>query len=547
MKFTESTEITCDILIIGGGGAALRAAIEADEMGAKVAVVSKSRIGYGNNTIISYGVFAATGWGDQKDVHQVHVEDTIKGGRWLNDQALVSLAVKESTSQVDFLEKCGVQFNKKEGQLTLHHTPGHTNPRHISTIQRGGRGLILPLKEYAEKTGIKLYDQIFITRLFTADNRILGATGFSNDGKFMAFFAKTVILATGGYAHVYQKTNNAVGITGDGHVLARDLGVSLKDMEFVQFYPTSLGKTGGRMVLYEAVVANLGAKIKNSGGENVLEKYGMTERIQMTRDRVTRAVMQEIIAGRDIDGGMVLDLSPVDPISRLKPLLPESWTEDQTELIVAPTTHFCMGGILVDKNLETSVSGLFGAGEICAGVHGANRLGGNALTEVFALGGVAGRNAVSSSKKVELRPIEADALNKEKKRLTSLFQEGSLSLKSVRDSLRETMWFKGGIVRHGEELSQALREIKKLKNDCPKITVRTLEDLVGALELANLLELSHIICRSALMRTESRGAHFRRDFPAEDNQQWLKNIIVRSNGEDNGLEAVSLPMESVPE
>ena len=542
MNITKTIQVTCDVLIIGGGGAALRAAIEAEELGAKVAVVSKSKIGYGNNTIISAGIFAATGWGDAKDDHQVHLKDTVKGGRWLNDQALVSLAVKESTAQVPFLEKCGVQFYKKDGALRLGHTPGHTNPRHISTVQRDGRGLILPLREYAENCYIDLHDQVFITCLFVENNRILGAAGISNDGKFLVFKAKTVILATGGYAHVYQKTNNAIGITGDGHVLAKNIGVPLKDMEFVQFYPTSLGKSGGRTLLYEAIVATLGAKIKNAQGEDILAKHGMTERIQMTRDRVTRAVMEEILAGRDVEGGVVLDLSPVNPIQKLKPLLPESWSTEQTELIVAPTTHFCMGGIVVDNNLETTVNGLYGAGEICAGVHGANRLGGNALAEVFALGGVAARNAVAASKNMEFPEIPTEQLHAEKDRLNYCFRKGTYPQKEVRDTLRETMWYKAGIIRNGKELKQALDEIERLKEQSREVSVRSPEGLMSFLELTNMLTLSETICQTACMRTESRGAHFRSDYPAEDNDNWLKNIVVHADK----TETLPISMEKVP-
>ncbi len=545
MKSHSDEPTSCDVLIIGGGGASLRAGIEAKELGADVAIVSKSRIGYGNNTIISAGIFAATGWGTSEDGTDVHMKDTVFGGCFLNDQKLVSIAAEEATAQVPFLEKCGVVYSRKEGVLRLGHTPGHTYPRHLSTVQRGGRGLMLPLKDYAEKIGIRFYDQIFISRLFAENNQIQGAGGFSADGQFHAFSAKTVILATGGFGRIYQKTNNAAGITGDGHVLASDLGIPLKDMEFIQFYPTSLGKSGGHTLLYEAIVATLGAKLRNSQGIDILEKHGMKESIAMTRDRVTRAVMTEILDGLGVDGGVVLDLSSVPTPTHLKPFLPESWTEKQTKMIVAPTTHFCMGGIEVNARLETSISGLFATGEICGGVHGANRLGGNALAEVFAMGGVAGRNAAGLAKKINASQIPTGNLQAEADRLESSLKTGPYDLQAVRNQLKETMWFKVGILRRGADLTEALNTVDELSKMAGEIAVASPKELMRLLELRNMLLLSRIICQGALLRTESRGAHYRIDFPVEDNRNWLRNTVAKKKGESLSFEFVPGAMDYV--
>ncbi|NQU65882.1 MAG: FAD-binding protein [SAR324 cluster bacterium] len=537
--------ISCDVLIIGGGGAGLRAAIEAKELGADVAVVSKSRIGYGNNTIISAGIMAATGWGEAEDGHDVHVKDTVLGGRYLNDQKLVAVTAAEATAQATFLEKCGVAFAQKDGMLQVEHIPGHSYPRHLSTAQKGGRGLILPLIASAEKIGVRCYDQVFISKLFADNNQIKGAGGFSKDGQFLSFAAKSVILATGGFAQLYQKTDNAQGITGTGHILAHDLGITLKDMEFVQFYPTSLGRSGSRILLYEIIVTRFGGKIRNSEGADILEKHGMKERIQKTRDRVTRAIITEMRDGFGVDGGVILDLSPVTPLSKLKPFLPESWTEDQTKLIVSPTTHFCMGGIQVDPRLETAITGLYGAGEICGGVHGANRLGGNALAEVFALGGVAGRNAAGWAGKTEPAHISAAVLQTECDRLASFYQNGQFDAPEIRNKLKETMWRQVGIIRRGKELTEALHTIEELKQMAMDITVQSPQELMQFLELQNMLVLSQMVCQAALQRTESRGAHYRSDFPAEDNRNWLCNIVIKKKETSMELACVPVSMDYV--
>lgn len=545
MQFSEVNTVSCDVLIVGGGGASLRAAIEAKEMGADVVVVSKSKVGYGNNTIISAGIFAASGLGDPEDKYGVHLKDTVAGGCFLNDQKLVAVAVREVQAQVDFLERCGVQFVKKEGKLKLSYTPGHTFKRHVNVTKGGGKGLILPLRAYAEKAGIRFFNQVFVTKLLINADTIQGATGITADGSFFVFKAKCLILATGGFGQVYKMTNNAAGITGDGHLLAFEAGVPFKDMEFVQFYPTNLGKNGKKIVLYEFIVGKLGGILRNVRGENILDKHGMNEPRAMTRDKVARAIMHEITAGLDVEGGVMLDLSSILSKSRLKALLPVSWTEDQQEIIVTPTTHFCMGGIVVNDKMETYIPGLFGAGEICAGVHGANRLGGNALAEVFALGSVAGRNAAVLAKELEQPEVSKKSWSIEQARLTLLAGKKGCSQKRVREALKELMWYKAGIVRNQKNLMEALERIEELKEMSSRVPAQAPTQLMKYLELSNMLAISEIVCRAALLRTESRGAHYRIDYPKEDNSNWLKNIIVRKSDQKVDLEAVPVSMEFI--
>jgi fumarate reductase (CoM/CoB) subunit A len=540
MQFLDFKSISCDILVIGGGGAGLRAAIAARERGADVLVVSKTRVGYGNNTFISKAGFAAAGWGDAGDDYTLHVRDTVIGGRFLNDQKLVSLMAREAGRQVRFLEECGVNLRKREGKILLGRTPGHSFPRGIGTEHALGRELILPLRERARRIGVRFADRVFITRLFSSDNRITAASGFSEEGDFISFAVRCVILATGGYAQVYCNTDNVAGITGDGHALAYELGLHLKDIEFVQFYPTATGRFGKRILLYEVFVHYAGAQLKNARGENIVIKHGLDDPKTMTRDRLTRAVSVEIDGGLGVDNGVILDLSPVQEkhLKGLRSFLPSKWTADRKEIIVAPTTHFCMGGVVINERSETAIAGLYAAGEICAGVHGANRLGGNALAEVFALGGVAGRNAAAMAEEIEQPEVPKREIAEEKKRLEFSPSETGEDIETLSRSLKEVMWEKAGVVREAPALGEALRRIEELRSlslNSPKVHAR---ELRRYLELQNMLLMSEMICRAALMRTESRGSHYRTDYPEEDNINWLKNITLSQEGKKMALRSV---------
>jgi len=299
MSLTSSEIFSCDVLVIGGGGAGLRAAIEARERGVDVIVVSKSRVGYGNNTFISKGTFAvATGWQDSRDNPAVHMKDSVIGGCFINDQRLLKAVTQKAADQIAFLEKCGVNFFKRQGNIRLTHTPGHSYSRHVRGEHQTGRDFTLPLREYANRIGIRFAERIFITKIFTLRDRIAAATGITQDGRFLTFVATCMILATGGFAQVYLHNNNAAGMTGDGQALAFELGIPLRDMEFVQFYPTSLGALGRRLFLYEAFVFQAGAMIRNAQGDDIIAKYGLKDPMAMTRDRLTRAIMQRMFQSK---------------------------------------------------------------------------------------------------------------------------------------------------------------------------------------------------------------------------------------------------------
>jgi len=529
MSLNVVERISCDLLVIGGGGAGLIAAITAKKMGADVTIVSKSRVGYGNNTFISKASIAVALENTEiNDNTEIHIEDSLISGRFINDLNMLKKVMQKAESTVDYLEECGVPFHRQDSDLLVRQTPGHRHPRNISTQKMIGSELILPLRKCALNSGVRFIDNVFITRLFARDGRFSGAFGFSEGGQFWAFISKCCVLATGGYAQVYSRTNNAPRITGDGQVLALRLGIPLKDTEFIQFYPTALGANGRRILLYEKFMFHTGVVLRNSAGEDILAKHGLVDPLEVTRDRLSRALKKEISDGNDINGGLAMDFRQAsqEKLGRLSHLLPAGWSPYTNMLIVAPTTHFCMGGIAVNANGQTEIAGLFAAGEVCAGVHGANRLGGNALTEVFVMGDVVGKNAVSLAKNMLLPFWSENEYESEKIRLAAMFSNGTQNHKKVRHKLKKLMWDKAGVIREGRALSEALIEIEEIKSDISTLQIKTYKDLMKSIELENLTIMSEIVCRAALLRTESRGAHYRSDFPVENNK-WFKNIVVR--------------------
>jgi succinate dehydrogenase/fumarate reductase flavoprotein subunit len=547
MSFRDVKTARCDVLIVGGGGAGLRAAIQAAEAGVAVTLASKSRVGYGNNTYISKGTFAAaTGWRDSRDNKDAHLSDSLIGGRFINDQALLRRVTQEASDQIEFLQRCGVRFSERGGRIRIMHTPGHSYPRHVRTQDRSGRDFMIPLRAYAERIGVRLIDRVYITRLLRSEGRIAGATGITHDGIFLTLTANCIVLATGGFAQVYLHNNNASGMTGDGQALAFELGVPLKDMEFVQFYPTALGALGSRLLLYEAVIFQAGAVLRNARGDDIIEKYGLNDPMAMTRDRLTRAVMREISEGRGIEGGVIIDLSTVkeEELADIRHLLPHLNTPGRMELVVSPTAHFCMGGIGINEQAETVVPGLLAAGEVCAGVHGANRLGGNALTEVFAMGGVAGERAAKKARESDQPDLPEREILAERERLESLVSAGGEGLGGLRRDLRDVMWQQAGIIRDKEGLEGAVESMQELAARLKKVRIQDYRELTRYLEFEHMVLLSEMVCRAALLRTESRGAHYRSDYPEEDNDRWLKNILIRRRGSEISLEAVPVPMST---
>ena len=544
MLMHRQESLYCDVLIIGSGGAGLRSAIAARMKNADVILISKTRIGPCSNTYISKAVIASTGWGSKDDDENSHIADTVKGGRFLNDQFMVAKVAERAHSEITFLEDCGVNFDVKAGIPQVIKIPGHQYSRHVYGVNWKGSDLIIPLKRKAKQIGVRFVEQVFVTRLFAAENRICGASGITSDGGFISINAKVIVLATGGYGQIYLNTNNVPGITGDGQALAYNIGIPLKDMEFVQFYPTAMGKHGSRLILYEKMLAQPGVVLINGQGEKILQHHGIADPTKVTRDQLAQLITEEITKENPpSEQGVFMDMEKLSEktAKQLTTLLPSKWWKGQKVFKVTPTAHFCMGGIATNRYGETSLKGLFAVGESTAGVHGANRLGGNALAEIFTMGSWVGDLAVKRS--IDLGPASEpkNDFKKERSRLEGVYSENGSSVKQLINELKLLMWSKAGVIRQERDLVQALEH---LRMPLPRVAVSNSATLIKLLEFQNMRSVATMVCQAALERTESRGSHFRSDYPEEDNNNWIKNIVLRKNNSDTyvGTTPVSLDL-----
>ena len=539
MSFNTESRTKCDVLIIGGGGAGLRAAIAAANEGADVLMVSKARIGFATNTYLSKAVIASSGWGDPEDGSGIHGEDPLSGGRFLNDPRMVAQFTEKIQKESQKLMDWGVTFNCDEnGSPVVIKIPGHTHARHLAGKNWKGSDLVLPLRRKAAEVGVRFLEKAFVTAVIKTGNRVCGATAITAKGEFLSLEAGSVVLTTGGFGQVFLNTNNAPGITGDGHVLALETGVALQDMEFVQFYPTALGNRGSRLFLYERLLMHGGVSVKNSAGEDILKKHGCFSPGEITRDRFCQCMMKENLEAPGQPIFMDLQGLSEKTAEQLAALIPPAYFEGHRAFEVTPTTHFCMGGVVVDEKCETACSGLFAAGEDCAGAHGANRLGGNALAEVIAMGTIAGETAARYARAREEIGMATEWVQKEKHRLEHLFSAQGARPSDLIRVLKKAMWVNAGIVRDRVSLETALAVLKKQKNEACR--VQTPGDLIRFLEFRNMCLVGEAVCRSAMERTESRGSHFRKDFPDENGRDWLKNVRLKKTPSGFELERAEI-------
>jgi succinate dehydrogenase / fumarate reductase, flavoprotein subunit len=552
-----------DVLVIGAGGAGLRAAIAALAEGARVGVVCKSLLGKAHTVMAEGGIAAAMANVDQLDDWRTHFRDTMRGGKFLNDWRMAQLHAQEAPERVRELEQWGALFDRTEnGEILQRAFGGHTFRRLCHVGDRTGLEMIRTLQDRGVHMGIDVYMECAVTRLLKDSERIAGAFGYWREhGRFVVFKAKSVVMATGGIGKAWKITSNSWEYTGDGMALAYEAGAELMDMEFVQFHPTGMvWPPGVQGILVTEAVRGEGGVLRNNAGERFMERYDPKKMELSTRDVVARAIYTEVREGRGTEhGGAYLDISnkPAEYVKRKLPSMYHQFLEladvDITKgpMEVGPTCHYMMGGIRVDaETAETSVLGLFSAGEAAAGLHGANRLGGNSLSDLLVFGRRAGWAAAEHAKKAGTPMIDPAQIEEAERRILAPFErsEGE-SAYLLHHDLQEIMQNLVGIYRNEEDLLQALSEIEKLKVRAARMRVDGSRMFNPGWHLAQdmqfMLTVSEAVTRSALSRQESRGAHCRLDFPNLDDSWGKKNNVVVKRGATMTL--IETPVRDMPD
>ena len=572
-----------DVLVVGAGGAGLRAAIEAANAGARVGLVCKSLLGKAHTVMAEGGVAAALANVDDRDNWRVHFADTMRGGQYMNNWRMAELHAKEAPDRVRELEAWGAVFDRtSDGRILQRNFGGHKYPRLAHVGDRTGLEMIRTLQDHALHLGIDVHMECTVIDLFKDGTRISGALAYDRErGRFRLFEAKAIVLATGGIGRAFHITSNSWEYTGDGQSLAYRAGAALQDMEFVQFHPTGMvwppsvrgilvtegvrGEGGilvnkeGRRFMFDDIPENYRSQTADNEEEGWRyvqgDKNARRPPELLTRDHVARCIMREVREGRGSPhGGVFLDISWIkskvsNAPNHIKKKLPSMYHQfkqladiDITAepMEVGPTTHYVMGGISVDGDTQMStVPGLFAAGEAAAGLHGANRLGGNSLSDLLVFGKLAGEHAARYASELSAVRVSSDMAEQSTQNALEPFGRDSAGpahegAYQVQYALQEMMQELVGIVRVEEEMQQALEGLTALRNRAARVSVPGNREYNPgwhtALDLQNLLTVAEAVARSALERKESRGGHFREDFPDKDPAYAGFNIIVRREG-----------------
>ena len=583
-----------DVSVIGAGGAGLRAAIEASASGVRVGLVCKSLLGKAHTVMAEGGIAAALANVDERDNWKVHFADTMRGGQYVNQWRMAELHAKEAPDRVRELEAWGAVFDRtKDGRILQRHFGGHKYPRLAHVGDRTGLEMIRTLQDHGVHQGIDVYMEHTILSLLKDDDRVVGAFGYERErGRFKIFRAKAVVLATGGIGRAYKITSNSWEYTGDGHTLAYNAGAGLIDMEFIQFHPTGMvwppsvmgilvtegvrGEGGiltnkeGRRFMFGAIPENYRAQTADNEEEGWLYCQGSKDARRppelLTRDHVSRCIVREIKEGRGSPhGGVYLDISWIkqklpNAAEHIKRKLPSMYHQfkqladiDITEqpMEVGPTTHYIMGGVHVDPDTQMSrVAGLFAAGECAAGINGANRLGGNSLSDLLVFGKRAGEFAAKFAKDNSLGKIDNNKIESVAHEALAPFDRSNgENPYQVQKDLQDAMQNLVGIVRNESEMREALGKLDGFKQRAQKAAVTGNREYNPgwhtALDLKNLLTVSEAITLAALERKESRGAQFRDDFP-DKNEQFAKVNTMIAKAADGSMNVRLEPLPEMP-
>ena len=552
-----------DVLIIGAGGAGLRAAIEALTQGVSVGVVCKSLLGKAHTVMAEGGIAAAMANVDQADDWRAHFRDTMRGGKFMNDWRMAQLHAQEAPERVRELEQWGALFDRTEnGEILQRAFGGHTYKRLCHVGDRTGLEMIRTLQDRGVHLGIDVYMECTVTRLLKDGDRIAGAFGYWREqGRFVVFKAKSVVICTGGIGKIWKITSNSWEYTGDGMALAYDAGGELTDMEFVQFHPTGMvWPPGVQGILVTEAVRGEGGMLRNKNGERFMERYDPKRLDLSTRDVVARSIYTEVREGRGTEhGGAFLDIShkPAEYVKRKLPSMYHQFLEladvDITKgpMEVGPTCHYMMGGIRVDaETAQASVPGLFAAGEAAAGLHGANRLGGNSLSDLLVFGRRAGLAAAEHAKRVPDSDFDSSQIEEAERQMLAPFERAAgESPYAIHEDLQNMMQSLVGIFRTDDDLRHALAEIDQLKERAARVHVEGSRLFNPgwhlARDLQNMLTIAEAVTQSALARRESRGAHSRIDFPDLDSAWGKKHNVVVKKG--NAMTLIESPLVEMPE
>ncbi len=583
------------MLVIGAGGAGLRAAIAAAGAGARVGLVCKSLLGKAHTVMAEGGVAAALANVDDRDGWQVHFADTMRGGQYINNWRMAELHAKEAPDRVRELEAWGALFDRTpDGRILQRNFGGHKYPRLAHVGDRTGLEMIRTLQDHGIHQGIDVHMECTVLRLFTAGGRIAGALGYDRErGRFRLYRCKAIVLATGGIGRAYAITSNSWEYTGDGHALAYNAGAALQDMEFVQFHPTGMiwppsvkgilvtegvrGEGGvlrnsqGRRFMFDDIPENYRAQTADNEEEGWRYTQGDKDARRppelLTRDHVARCIRREVREGRGSPhGGVFLDISWIkerlpharEHIIRKLPSMYHQFKQladidiTTTPMEVGPTTHYVMGGIRVDGDSQMStVPGLFAAGECAAGLHGANRLGGNSLSDLLVFGKRAGEHAAGFARQQATASIAPGDVDETVRGALAPFERGSGAEGpyQVQQDLQGMMQDLVGIVRNAPEMERALEGIGRLQARARQVGVTGNREYNPgwhtALDLDNLLTVSEAVTRAALDRQESRGGHFRDDRPDKDPAFARFNIVIRK-GPGGEMQLTREPIAEMP-